>query len=40
MNENLKIWEKGVKSKGKYTVGLINAQFKVDEEPEDEYAKL
>jgi hypothetical protein len=36
----LKIWEKGVKSKGKYTVGLINNEYRIDEEEEDEYAKL
>ncbi|KAL4444412.1 hypothetical protein ABPG74_016705 [Tetrahymena malaccensis] len=39
-NQKLKIWEKGIKSKGKYTVSSINEQYKIDEEAEDEYAKL
>jgi hypothetical protein len=30
-NQNLKIWEKGIKTKGMYTVGKLKDMCKIDE---------
>lgn len=39
-NENLKIWEKGIKNKGTFTVGKLNELFKIDEEIDEENLTL
>lgn len=39
-NTNLKIWEKGIKSKGAFTVGRLNELCKIDEENDDDFTKL
>ncbi|EGR31434.1 hypothetical protein IMG5_109730 [Ichthyophthirius multifiliis] len=39
-NENLKIWEKGIKNKGTFTVGKLNELYKIEEEYDDENLTL
>ena len=35
-NHNLKIWEKGIKPKGIFTVGKLNEMCKIDEIKDEE----